>query len=354
MFFLAGAGGSFAAFSDMRPPLSVALTTIPFCHTPKPLFCRCLRIWHPDCNAVAIPSKQPGTTVNSTSLAELALAVHAGTLVPYLGPGALSGVTDTSSGQGIPADSDSLILAMNGDRPMAPRLMYEFPRAAMDMELKKGRSFVNRFLSETYGKRRWTRAPLHDWLASNKPSYIVDVNRDTQLQDSFADTPHTLIRGIARVAGTDYRFRIHHYDGDSYHEVGHQEVNSALPVLFKPMGSPVPDATFIASDADYVDYITELMGGFALPAFLKESRKGMQYLLLGLRLNRDTERMVLSDIVYAAGAPTGWALIPEPTDKEIRFCRKLGIEIVDADVPDLLAAAGMATTTIADDASVGC
>jgi hypothetical protein len=342
------------SFSDMGRLLSVALTTIPFSHQPKPLFFGRLRFWHRACNKVNIPSEPPGVTVNPTSLAELALALRAGTLVPYLGPGALSGVTDSTTGQSIPADSDSLILAMNGGRPMAPRLMYEFPRAAMDMELKKGRSFVNRFLSETYGGRRWTRAPLHDWLASNKPSYIVDINRDTQLQDSFADTPHTLIRGTARIAGTDYRFVVHHYDGSTYHEIDQQEVNNTLPILFKPMGSPMPDATFIASDADYVDYITELMGGFALPAFLKTFRKDKQYLLLGLRLNRDTERMVLSDIVYGAGKPTGWALIPEPTDKELRFCRKLGIEVLDADVPDLLGAAGMATTARTDDASIGC
>jgi hypothetical protein len=266
----------------------------------------------------------------------------------------LSGVTEAGSGEAIPADSDSLILAMNGGKPMAPRLMFEFARAAMDIELKKGRNFVYRFLSETYAERQWTRAPVHDWLSSCKPDYIVDINRDTQLQESFADTPHTLIRGIARIGGTDYRFRIHHYDGSSYREIDQDGVDTSLPVLFKPMGSPLPDPTFIASDADYVDYITELMGGFAIPDFLKQYRLGKQYLLLGLRLNRDTERMVLSDIVYGADKPTGWALIPEPTDKELRFCKKIGFEVIDADSSDLLAAAGAVAGRSGIDASIGC
>jgi len=292
--------------------------------------------------------------VTATTLSELALRLHEGSLVPYLGPGVLSGVCATDSGEAIPADSDSLILAMNGGKPMAPRLMYEFARAAMDMELKKGRNFVARFLSETYRDRQWSRAPLHDWLSACKPAYVVDINRDTQLQDSFADTPHTLIRGVARIGGTDYRFRIHHYDGNSYREVAQEDVDADLPILFKPMGSPVPDATFIASDADYVDYITELMGGFAIPSFLKDHRKGKQYLLLGLRLNRDTERMVLSDIVYGADAPTGWALIPEPTQKELRFCRKIGVEVIDADLGDLLAATGTLASLPGVDASIGC
>lgn len=292
--------------------------------------------------------------MNTTTLSELARRVHAGTLVPYLGPGVLADVIEHGTGASIPADSDSLILAMNGGRPMSARLMYEFPRAAMDMELKKGRSFVTRFLTETYGRREWTRARLHDWLAACKPPYVIDVNRDTQLQDSFADTPHTLIRGIARIGGTDYRYRIHHHDGDGYREITQDEVDTGLPILFKPMGSPLPDATYIASDADYVDYISELMGGFAIPASVKAYRRERQYLLLGLRLKRDTERMVLSDMLYGAAEPTGWALLPEPTDKEVRFCKRLGIEVIDADVDDLLNAVGTPARKPYHDASVGC
>jgi hypothetical protein len=107
------------------------------------------------------------------------------------------------------------------------------------------------------------------------------------------------------------------------------------------MGSPRPDATYIASDADFVDYLTELMGGFGIPAFLKTYRQGRQYIFLGLRLLRDTERMVMADLIYGAGSPAGWALIPDPTDKERRFCESKGVEIIDADIPDLLAAAGL-------------
>jgi len=274
-------------------------------------------------------------------LSDLVSAVRRGDLIPYLGPGALAGVVDAANGQPIPADSDSLILAMNQGKPMAQRLMWEFPRAAMNVELKRGRAAVHRFLDTTYGQRTWTRAPLHDWIAAVAPHYVVDINRDTQLQDSYANCPHTLIRGISRVAGTDYRFRIHGYDNGRYTEVDQEQVDPSLPILFKPMGSPRPDATYIASDADYVDYITELMGGFAIPSFLKDYRHGRQYLLLGMRLTRDTERMVLADIVYGAGEPTGWALIPEPTDKERRFCQSKGIEVIEADIPDLLKTAGV-------------
>ena len=54
-----------------------------------------------------------------------------GSIVPYLGAGVLADVTNVATGEPIPADSDSLIIAMNGGKPMAPKLMYEFARAAM-------------------------------------------------------------------------------------------------------------------------------------------------------------------------------------------------------------------------------
>jgi hypothetical protein len=261
-------------------------------------------------------------------------------IVPYLGPGVLADARNAVTGEPIPADSDSLILAMNGGKPMAPKLMYEFPRAAMNVELKRGRTAVERFLNKTYGETRWSRAAVHDWLRSWRPHYVVDINRDTQLQDSYADAPHLLIRGIARVGGTDYRFTIHHYDGTAYHEVIPEQADDSLPILFKPMGSPRPHPSFIASDADYVDYITELMGGFAIPSFLKEYRKERQYLLLGLPLNRDSERMVMSDITYGAPALRGWVLNPTPSDKEKRFCDRLGLEIIPSSIDELLEAAG--------------
>ncbi len=257
-------------------------------------------------------------------------------VVPYLGPGALFDVTSKLNGAPMPADSNSLILAMNGGKPMAPKLMYEFPRAAMNQELKRGRTFLTQFLDKVYKDSKWTRAAVHDWLNEWKPNYVIDINRDSQLQDSYAHEEHTLIVGIARIVGSSYRFKIFHYDCEHYREIDQHQIDKSLPILFKPMGTPNPESNYIASDADYVDYITELMGGFAIPEFLKEYRKGKKYLLLGLQLNRDSERMVMSDIVYGADEHKGWFLRKNPTDKEKRFANRMGFELIDADCEDLL------------------
>lgn len=277
----------------------------------------------------------------SEAFASILTGLQTGAVVPYLGAGALAGVIDPASGRPIPADSDSLILAMNNGQPMAPKLMYEFPRAAMNVELKKGRGAVTRFLDTTYRDTAWSASTLHDWLAGLNLPYLVDANRDVFLQTAYARRPHILVVGVARLGGTQYRFKLFQHDGATYAPVTPEAVDTRLPVLFKPLGSPLPESNYIASDADFVDYITELMGGFAIPGFLKTYRPGKQYLLIGMRLTRDTERMVLSDIVY--GHAGGWALIPNATDKEKRFLDKLGMELVAAGPGDLLRAAGVAT-----------
>jgi hypothetical protein len=269
---------------------------------------------------------------------ELLAGLKDGSIVPYLGPGVLADVKNASTGAPIPADSDSLIYAMNDGKPMAPKLMYEFPRAAMNVELKRGRTTVTRFLNRTYGETQWTRGALHDWIKALRPAYVIDINRDTQLQDSYADVPHNLIVGIARIGGTDFRYKLYAWDGTAYQKS--DVINPALPTLFKPMGTPKPEGVYIASDADYVDFITELMGGFSIPPAVKSLRRGKRYLLMGMRLNRDTERMVMADMIYDnAGHPAGWVFIKEPTDKERRFCNRIGLEIIESDVFEFIGAA---------------
>ena len=62
------------------------------------------------------------------------------------------------------------------------------------------------------------------------------------------------------------------------------------------MGSTKPDMNFIISDADFVDWLTEAMGGYAIPPILKEYRKGKEYLFLGMDFSKDTFRMVANEI----------------------------------------------------------
>lgn len=254
-----------------------------------------------------------------------------GKIIPYLGPGALKYVTEIQTGAAMPADSDSLIFGMTAGQAMSPRLMYEFPRAAMHLENKKGRNFIERYLIKTYAERQWQVSALHQWLASLQLPYLIDINRDCLLVSLYQNREHILVIGAARLMGSHYRYDLYHYRNGHYTLLDPALMTNTLPVLFKPYGAPLPKASFVASDADFVDYITELMGGFAIPPFLKNYRQDKQYLFLGMRFNRDTERMVMSEICFGASQNGHWAMIPSPTAKESRFCQHKNIEILTED-----------------------
>jgi len=287
--------------------------------------------------------------VNNSLLKEILAQLGSGEIVPYLGQGVLRGVVDRDTGKPIPADSDSLILAMTGGQPMSPRLMYEFSRAAMHLENKKGRSFIERFLTQVYGGDNWTPSAVHQWLTSLDLPYIIDCNRDTQLQHCYiaAERKHTLVVGAARLAATPYRFDLYQFEDGKYRKIALEQVDTALPVIFKPHGTPLPKPGYVASDADFVDYITELMGGFAIPDWIKLHRKNKRYLFLGQHFNRDTERMVMSDMIYDAAEPAGWVLIDQPSDKERKVCERKNLQLIEADWSSLLALANPSATEVA-------
>ena len=70
--------------------------------------------------------------MTSNLFSEILSGLYDNTVIPYLGPGVLFDSVSKLNHEPIPADSESLILAMNGGKPMAPKLMSEFPRAAMN------------------------------------------------------------------------------------------------------------------------------------------------------------------------------------------------------------------------------
>ena len=72
---------------------------------------------------------------------DLEAHIKSGNVVPFLGMGVFK-ETKTDDGDQIPFDSDSMILSLNGGRAMSPRLMYEYSRAAMSLEQRKGRAFI--------------------------------------------------------------------------------------------------------------------------------------------------------------------------------------------------------------------
>jgi hypothetical protein len=233
------------------------------------------------------------------------------TTVPYFGLGIFEN-TKTKEGEQMPFDSDSMILMLNNGRPMSQRLMFEYSRAAMHLEERRGVSYLTQLVNHIYTKD-FDATPLQKIVVDMMPRYIVDTNRDSKLQELLAYEPHCMIVGKSRIMADKNRYETYEYDVENkkYFLVEDSVLDNAKKILFKPMGSILPEPSFVMSDADYVDWLTEAMGGFAVPPILKTYRKAKKYLFLGTSFDRDTDRMVANELTYDS---EGGYII---TDKEL-------------------------------------
>ena len=257
------------------------------------------------------------------------------TTVPYFGLGIFKGVK-TKDGEDMPYDSDSMILRMNNNRPMSQRLMFEYSRAAMHLEERRGVQYLTQLINSIYAQD-FEPTPLQKMIVDMLPRYIIDTNRDSKIQDLLAYEPHCLILGKSRIMADKNRYETYEYDVENkkYFLVEDDVLDDAKKIIFKPMGSTLPEPTFVISDADYVDWLTEAMGGFALPPILKTYRKTKKYLFLGTSFDRDTDRMVANELTMDLEG--GYVI----TDKELgkkekKFIEKHNLQVIDMSLEDFI------------------
>ena len=271
----------------------------------------------------------------NTLVQEIKKELRNQTTVPYFGLGIFYD-TQTKDGEQMPFDSDSMILKLNDGRPMSQRLMFEYSRAAMHLEERRGVNYITQLVNQLYTKD-FDPTPLQKAIIDMAPRYIIDTNRDTKIQELLAYEPHCLILGKSRIMADKNRYETYEYDVENkkYFLVEDEVLDNAKKILFKPMGSPLPAPTFVISDADYVDWLTEAMGGFALPPILKTYRKAKKYLFLGTSFDRDTDRMVANELTFDLEG--GYVI----TDKELgkkeqKFVEKHNLQVIDMSLEEFI------------------
>ena len=257
------------------------------------------------------------------------------TTVPYFGLGIFKDIK-TKDGEAMPYDSDSMILTMNDGKPMSQRLMFEYSRAAMHLEQRRGVDYMTQLINHIYTKP-FEPTTLQKAIHDMAPRYIIDTNRDAKFQELLAYEPHCLIIGKSRLMADKNRYEVYEYDVENkkYFLVEDEVLDTAKKILFKPMGSPLPNPSFVISDADYVDWLTEAMGGFALPPILKTYRKAKKYLFLGTYFDRDTDRMVANELTLDLEG--GYIVTDQELGKkEKKFVEKHNLEVINMSLQEFI------------------
>ncbi len=89
--------------------------------------------------------------------------------------------------------------------------MFEYSRAAMHLEERRGVDYLRQLVNHLYTKD-FEPTPLQKAIVDMMPRYIIDTNRDSKLQELLAYEPHCLIIGKARIMADQNRYETYEYD----------------------------------------------------------------------------------------------------------------------------------------------
>ncbi|WP_234685255.1 SIR2 family NAD-dependent protein deacylase [Bradyrhizobium monzae] len=246
-------------------------------------------------------------------LANVAARLHAGSIVPYLGPGLAE-----LSKPDVPVTPDALAIFFGTKVALPRRARGNAWAAAQHIESNKHRSTVTGLMAQAFA------APvepttLHRHLAALRLPMIVDTWYDGAMRASLGKREGWgEVQGITRAGIGEvrwYRF----YDADGV-EVESLAAGAWTTVLYKPHGGVLPARNFLISDADYVEVLTEIDIQTPIPEIVKQRRLGRSFLFIGCRFDDQLLRIFARQITKRS-ADVHYALVePDALSRnELRF-----------------------------------
>ncbi|MDP3616504.1 MAG: SIR2 family protein [Rhodoferax sp.] len=255
---------------------------------------------------------------------EIALALDAGRVIPYLGPDMLSLCADLK----VPATPQALAEIMTAKVSVPYKIRKRLTQAAQFIENFKHRKSVVHLMNEAFAS---TPAPsaLQLALASSGAGLWVD----TWYDDSFAAAlAQARPQGDwVQVQGLSQSEHFGRWTG-TYADDG--EFLPVLPddagrILYKPIGSHGPAGNYLVSDSDYVEVLTEIDIQTPIPAAVQAWRRGRNFLFLGCRFDDQLTRSFARQIMKRS-SDQHWAVLPhEPTRMEARFLQEQNITRIE-------------------------
>lgn len=256
-------------------------------------------------------------------------------VVPYFGPGVL----EVDSG-GTPAGEAALAEFLAKETAVPRKLGGNLHAIAQYIESFKHRKTLARLMHRAFGR---DPAPgrLHRYFARQRNCpMIVDAWYDRELRAAFAGrSGWGEIRGLSRHDHPGSWYRCVGAQGE---DAGENEARAWDTLIYKPLGAAASGASFVVSDSDFVEILTEIDIQTPIPSVVQERRIGRHFLFLGCRFNSQIGRIMARQIAKRS-SDFHWAVLAdEPTRKEARFLEELHIRRIEmplSEMANLLAAA---------------
>jgi len=257
-------------------------------------------------------------------LSDLLAEVAGGTRVPYLGAGVAA-----LGGGPQPASPETLCAAIEAQVRPPKRAKGNMWAVAQFVESRRFRKTLEAIVLEAFAGDPAPGA-LHDWLARVRPPLIVDAWYDGALLAALQAAGQGgwgLVQGVSR-NGEWHEIWTRAYDADLT-LVGEAPDPSWEVLVYKPHGVIREGHSFLISDSDYVEVLTEIDIQSPIPEEVQARRTGRPFLFLGCRFDDQMLRLFARQIAKRSGAGHAAVIAGELTRMEAKFLDELGIERLD-------------------------
>ena len=255
--------------------------------------------------------------------------VTAGRLIPYLGPG----VAALAPGGG-PSAPQGLCAMIEAEVRAPKRARGNLWAVAQYVEGRRFRATLEAIVRRAFAAPGGAN-PLLDWLAVQGCPLIVDAWYDGAMVAALKGRDWGLVQGISR-SGEWAEIWHRSYGAD-----GTERPEGADPrwrtLLYKPHGYAAPGHSFLVSDADYVEVLTEIDIQTPIPDQVQARRQGRGFLFLGCRFDDQTLRTFARQIAKRSGGGHVAVIDGPLTRMEARFMQELGITRLDLPLTDVVA-----------------
>ncbi|MBF0323741.1 SIR2 family protein [Magnetospirillum moscoviense] len=261
--------------------------------------------------------------------------VAGGQLIPFLGPEVL---TLSPEACPVPVGARDLAHLLSSRVAVPGRIRNNLWHTAQYIETFRHRVTLDKLMLEVF-KPVPAPSVLHSWLAAQPGvPLIVDTWYDGTLAQCLAPRADwALIQGTskARRTGDAPWYRAYGADGT---ETTEAQAAQAATVLYKPHGAAQPAGDVLASDADYVEVLTDIDLGLPIPQAVKDRRKERGFVFLGCRFYDQILRTFARSIIKHSSGPR-FAVVPvgDLTRNELKFLEVEGITPIDMSLAEVAA-----------------
>ncbi len=249
--------------------------------------------------------------------------VAAGTRIAYLGP-----EVSALSGGGAPTTPKALCDLIEAQVRPPRRAKGNLWAVAQYVESRKFRATLDKIVQQAFAAPPAASNPVHDWLARMRPPLVVDSWYDDGLVRAFqaGSDDWGLVQGVSR-NGEWIDIFTRAYDAAG------EEVEQPDPawqtLVYKPHGVARPGGSYLISDSDYVEVLTEIDIQRPIPDEVQRRRTGRPFLFVGCRFDDQMLRIFARQIAKRSGEGHIAVMTGPLTRMEQKFMDQMGIRRLD-------------------------